>query len=69
MPLMPIDKSTIKYGSNDAGATVHDDDEILSKKMEEACKRLNIAGHTTGLRADKKVTSVGIELWTETDLI
>ncbi|PRP89297.1 hypothetical protein PROFUN_02171 [Planoprotostelium fungivorum] len=55
MPVLPIDKTTLKYGSNDAGATIHADDEVLNEKIEEACRRLNLRAHTSGLREDKKV--------------
>lgn len=55
MPVLPIDKSTLKYGSNDAGMNIHADDPELNALMEKACTRLNLSQHLTGLGKDKKV--------------
>eukprot|EP01125_Pyxidicula_operculata_P007329 TRINITY_DN2496_c0_g1_i1.p1 TRINITY_DN2496_c0_g1~~TRINITY_DN2496_c0_g1_i1.p1 ORF type:complete len:2166 (+),score=385.55 TRINITY_DN2496_c0_g1_i1:51-6548(+) len=45
MCVLPISKSTIKYGSADAGRTVHFDDPVLNKKMEEAGSTLCLRKH------------------------
>ncbi|PRP84981.1 hypothetical protein PROFUN_07366 [Planoprotostelium fungivorum] len=48
MAVLPIDKTTLRYGSDDGGATVHDDDAELSEKMRVAAERLKLKGHMTG---------------------
>ncbi|PRP77954.1 hypothetical protein PROFUN_08488 [Planoprotostelium fungivorum] len=49
MPVLPIDKGTICYGSDDGGMHVHNSDEELREKMELAGKRSNLCGHVTGV--------------------
>ncbi|KYQ99698.1 hypothetical protein DLAC_03638 [Tieghemostelium lacteum] len=46
---LPIDKTTIVYGSCDAGKTVHNSDPLISQEMERISKILNLRGHTVGL--------------------
>ncbi|KYQ99702.1 hypothetical protein DLAC_03642 [Tieghemostelium lacteum] len=46
---LPIDKTTIVYGSCDAGKTVHNSDPLINKEMERVAKILNLRGHTVGL--------------------
>ncbi|PRP80831.1 hypothetical protein PROFUN_11246 [Planoprotostelium fungivorum] len=48
MPVLPIDKTTLRYGSDDGGETVHDEDEELREKMRTVAERLYIRGHMTG---------------------
>ncbi|PRP84978.1 hypothetical protein PROFUN_07363 [Planoprotostelium fungivorum] len=48
MAVLPIDKTTLRYGSDDGGSTVHDDDAELSEKMRVAAERLKLKGHMTG---------------------
>jgi hypothetical protein len=43
--LLPVDKTTLKYGSCDGGATVHADDPELNQRMKQAAQQLNIKGH------------------------
>ena len=38
MSLLPIDHSTIKYGSMDAGSTVHTSDKRLVDMMKQAAR-------------------------------
>eukprot|EP01117_Protostelium_nocturnum_P006466 TRINITY_DN2328_c0_g1_i1.p1 TRINITY_DN2328_c0_g1~~TRINITY_DN2328_c0_g1_i1.p1 ORF type:complete len:1080 (+),score=470.57 TRINITY_DN2328_c0_g1_i1:226-3465(+) len=59
MAVIPISSSTIKYGSNDAGATIHADDEALNKRMELAGKRLNLKPHMTGMKTKKMIAGPG----------
>ena len=43
-----INSTTLKYGSNDSGKTVHKDDQTLNSLMETAGKMLNLADHNVG---------------------
>ncbi|PRP84060.1 hypothetical protein PROFUN_08522 [Planoprotostelium fungivorum] len=52
MAVLPIDKTTLVYGSDDGGATVRDSDPELSSKMKLAAERLNLKGHVTGHNAE-----------------
>ena len=47
--ILPINRSTIVYGSNDGGQTVHAEDEAFNLIMERAAKVLNLAGHQAGI--------------------
>ena len=51
--LVPIRQSTLVYGSDDGGRTVHDDSPQLSRLMREAAQLLNLAGHAAGVRQQK----------------
>ena len=46
--LLPIDKNTIKYGSNDGGATVKFEIEELNNAMAAAGDIQNLAPHEVG---------------------
>ncbi|KYQ99726.1 hypothetical protein DLAC_03666 [Tieghemostelium lacteum] len=46
---LPIDKTTIVYGSCDAGKTVYNSDPLIFKEMERISQILNLRGHTAGL--------------------
>ncbi|PRP80494.1 hypothetical protein PROFUN_11716 [Planoprotostelium fungivorum] len=59
MPVLPINKSTILYGSNDAGVTVHRDNETLNLLMQTAANRIHISGHVTGLKEKKEIYGPG----------
>lgn len=62
LSVLPINRSTIQYGSNDAGRYfiffglflnylkryVHADNAVLNKKMELVAKRLNLKKHQSG---------------------
>lgn len=54
MSLLPISKSTLIYGSDDAGKTVHNDDPEFSNLMKEAASIINLKGHVT----DAKGTTI-----------
>jgi hypothetical protein len=45
---LPLEKGSIKYGSSDAGRTVHNEIEELNIEMMNAGKHLNLAGHKCG---------------------
>jgi hypothetical protein len=47
--VLPVDKSTIKYGSCDAGNTMHFDNMELYAKIKEGCQKLNLKPHKSGL--------------------
>ncbi len=53
MSLVPVDRSTLAYGSDDGGRTVHDENPSLSRKMRDAAALLNLAGHACGVRQQK----------------
>jgi len=46
MSLLPIDASSLVYGSRDAGLTVHADDSSFNSFMVQAAQRLHLAGHS-----------------------
>lgn len=48
MSILPVDKSTICYGSADGGRTVHDSDEQLNQLMDLAGQKLNLLKHQVG---------------------
>jgi hypothetical protein len=51
--LLPIEKDTIIYGSNDGGIEVHCDVEEVNQVMEQVGKTLNICEHGTGVQGKK----------------
>jgi hypothetical protein len=51
--ILPISHAdTLVYGSCDMGATVKDDNKVLSKLMEKAGRQMNIKGHLAGKNGD-----------------
>ena len=58
--LLPIDSSTLKYGSADAGVTVHDDIPELSAIMKRA-------GEFIGMKV--RCVCCDERLWWQTDAI
>lgn len=63
MSILPIKKSTIVYGSNDYGHTIHAENKKLCAKMRLAAKKLNIKPHMCGV-----VKSQSKELCSPADL-
>jgi hypothetical protein len=57
MSILPIDHTTLRYGSDDGGRTVHDDHLALTKKMKEAAVLLNIAPHLAGVHQQRYLHS------------
>lgn len=47
--LLPINDTTLRYGSNNAGRTIHNSDKKLNMYIERVAKKLNIKGHPVGL--------------------
>lgn len=43
--ILPIDNTTLIYGSEDGGRTFHDDSNEMREKMIQAAKIINIKGH------------------------
>ncbi|CAN0043531.1 unnamed protein product, partial [Ectocarpus sp. 12 AP-2014] len=43
--VLPVNKESLRYGSSNAGKTVHNDDESLAKKLKAAAKKLNLRTH------------------------
>jgi hypothetical protein len=52
MSLVPVSSQTLKYGSADAGKTIHTDIPELNLKMETVAQRLNLKKHRAG---DKEI--------------
>ena len=48
MSILPIDKETLIYGSNDAGKTVLATNPEVNKRMQTVGNKLNLKGHTCG---------------------
>jgi hypothetical protein len=48
MSLLPIGKDSLKYGSADAGKTMHFDVPAINEKMKQAGEALNLKGHIAG---------------------
>ena len=46
--MLPIDHSTISYGSSDGGETIHNSSPKLASLMLQAAKKLNLAPHLVG---------------------
>ena len=53
--LLPINKSTLVYGSNDGGNTIHNDDLHACATMKRAADILNIAEHKAGRIPDQRI--------------
>ncbi|CAM9422490.1 unnamed protein product [Ectocarpus fasciculatus] len=43
--VLPVSSKSLRYGSTNAGRTVHNDDENLAKKLKAAAKKLNLRTH------------------------
>jgi tetratricopeptide (TPR) repeat protein len=48
--LLPIGADTLRYGSDDGGQTVHNDDPVLANKMRRVARQLHLKGHVVGRR-------------------
>ena len=46
--MLPINKDTLVYGSDNGGTTVHNDSEEMYKLIKQACKQLNLKKHMLG---------------------
>lgn len=46
LSVLPIDKSTLVYGSDDGGVTVHNRTRLFASKMEQLSSLLNLMGHS-----------------------
>ncbi len=44
-PILPIDRTTLVYGSSDGGRTVRSGDEQVRRLMQKAAKKLNLTTH------------------------
>ncbi|ELR11467.1 uncharacterized protein ACA1_122080 [Acanthamoeba castellanii str. Neff] len=47
--ILPINNTTIQYGSCDAGQTVYADDPRLNEMMEQAGRKMKLQGHYVGV--------------------
>jgi len=45
LSMLPIGKKSLVYGSDDAGRSVHFDDDALYEKMKRTAQNLNLKGH------------------------
>jgi hypothetical protein len=52
-PQLPINSTSLIYGSNDAGKTVHASDVNMNKLMKNAAERLCIKEHLSGIDDDE----------------
>ena len=43
--LLPLSESSLKYGSDDGGRTIHTDEPALNEHMKTAAEHLNLKGH------------------------
>ncbi|CAN0245627.1 unnamed protein product, partial [Ectocarpus fasciculatus] len=43
--VLPVSSKSLRYGSSNAGGTVHNDDENLAEKLKAAAKKLNLRTH------------------------
>jgi hypothetical protein len=50
--VLPITKTSLIYGSNDGGHTVHADDERVNKLMEKIFSALNLKSHRVGMGSE-----------------
>jgi hypothetical protein len=48
MCLLPVNKSTLIYGTCDGGFSVLNEDPIFEQKMKLSSRHLNVAGHVCG---------------------
>jgi hypothetical protein len=44
-PILPIDRTTLVYGSSDGGRTIRSEDEQVRRLMQKAAKKLNLTTH------------------------
>lgn len=45
LSMLPIGGNSLVYGSDDAGRTVHFDDDVIYEKMKQTANALNLKGH------------------------
>jgi len=48
--LLPINSSTLVYGTNDGGYTIHNSNPLMNQLMKKAATNINIKSHICGLR-------------------
>ncbi|KNC56085.1 aminotransferase [Thecamonas trahens ATCC 50062] len=56
MSLLPISDSSLVYGSDDGGQSVHDDVDALHAPLNNLASRLNLAPHVVGMYAASAAT-------------
>jgi len=56
MTVLPLGPKTLVYGSNDGGNKVHNSSKILSERMQQAAKRLNLKPHVCGMNKNNLET-------------
>lgn len=59
MPILPIDHSTIIYGSDDGGETIHTKDPYFNRWMQETADALHLAGHRVRGSGERLLYSAG----------
>lgn len=59
LSVLPVSKDTLRYGSADGGKTVHKDNSVLNRKMQEAATKMNLKGHLTGIRTPTLIYGPG----------
>lgn len=55
--LLPLGSNSLKYGSSDAGRTVHKDDPVMNELIKKAAQKLNIRSHAVGSSTSSVLTS------------
>jgi hypothetical protein len=63
MTLLPVDRSTLVYGSHDGGKTVHKSNLMFDALMKTAGGKLNLRPHLCGAKAEQVK-----ELWCAADI-
>jgi len=61
MSWLPVDKTTIRYGTSDGCETVHNKDERLTQYMQQTAKVLNLAPHLVGKPGTTLYSAADIE--------
>lgn len=58
--LLPISKETLKYGSDDGGRTIHNEDAKLTSLISQLGKKLNLKKHQVGFESPTWIYGPGI---------
>lgn len=55
--LLPLGSNSLKYGSSDAGRTIHKDDPKMNELLKKAAQKLNLRKHVVGSSSSPVLTS------------
>lgn len=59
LTMLPISKGSLIYGSDNAGKSVHLEDEKIYEKMKKTARRLNLKGHFLTANTEKMIWGPG----------